>query len=81
MKGFTVDMFDDVTFPTEICLREEAIQHGPLSANRQGGFLRVTPTFPIALSTILNIVRYQTKVQRNNCSIERLYIFKATSVL
>ena len=30
---------------------------------------------------ILNIVRFQTKVQRNNCSIERLYIFKATTVL
>ena len=26
---------------------------------------------------VWQIVRYQTKVQRNNCSIERLYIFKA----
>ena len=30
---------------------------------------------------ILNIVRYQTKVQRNNYSIERLYLFKATTIL
>ena len=30
---------------------------------------------------VWQIVRYQTKVQRNNSSIERLYIFKATTIL